>query len=80
MSSLLFAVRASTVATALRKVTIIYGWVAHSHLLRILISYLTEHTQPAWIKIKQLDYFAIGWFSRYVIAAMLVDGKQKIAH
>ena len=21
-----------------------------------------------------------GWFSRYVIAAMLVDGKQKIAH
>ena len=24
--------------------------------------------------------FAYCWFSRYVIAAMLVDGKQKIAH
>ena len=57
-----------------------FGWVAHSRLLRILISYLTKHTQPFWIKIKQLDYFAIRWFSRYVIAAMLVDGKQKIAH
>ena len=27
------------------------------------------------------DFFADNrWFSRYVIAAMLVDGKQKIAH
>ena len=24
--------------------------------------------------------FSYRWFSRYVIAAMLVDGKQKIAH
>ena len=24
--------------------------------------------------------WAYRWFSRYVIAAMLVDGKQKIAH
>ena len=36
-----------------------FGWVAYSRLLRILISYLTEHTQPPRIKIRQLDYFAI---------------------
>ena len=90
ISSLLFAVRASTVATALKKVTIIYPRFAiilikriiitiiiirlprivqqwpkprpksdHSRLLRILVSYLTEHTQPPRIKIRQLDYFAI---------------------
>ena len=27
-----------------------------------------------------LVQMAYRWFSRYVIAAMLVDGKQKIAH
>ena len=26
------------------------------------------------------QYFIYRWFSRYVIPAMLVDGKQKIAH
>ena len=38
------------------------------------------------MQIRKMSAFVIGeklgnrWFSRYVIAAMLVDGKQKIAH
>ena len=32
-------------------------------------------------KVKFLcNVYCYRWFSRYVIAAMLVDGKQKIAH
>ena len=32
------------------------------------------------VDIKAFEISAYRWFSRYVIAAMLVDGKQNIAH
>ena len=32
------------------------------------------------VRLHELKIVRYRWFSRYVIAAMLVDGKQKIAH
>ena len=37
-------------------------------------------TKPIKLRVSIISLCVYRWFSRYVIAAMLVDGKQKIAH
>ena len=46
-------------------------------LLRHLVYGTTAHNEAQFCCIENGHY---RWFSRYVIAAILVDGKQKIAH
>ena len=46
-------------------------------LLRHLVYGTTAHNEAQFCCIENGHY---RWFSLYVIAAMLVDGKQKIAH
>ena len=39
------------------------------------------HATFSWLSAVVVSFkISLRWFSRYVIVAMLVDGKQKIAH
>ena len=52
----------------------------HEQVIEVSTAFLLVSFQSCKVKKKIILGTCYRWFSRYVIAAMPVDGKQKIAH